>query len=274
MIQRFKFRKVFIFAILITFVLNPFFTHLQVFAHENINDKDIGENVITLYDLNLEEDEEFTTLYCEELDRKSEVIDINNEELTEYFKELDINVIDEELKTFINSLEIECEISSEDENKDVDDELTLSDEDKNSSSSNNTETDNNNSSSNSTVIEGNNSSSNVDEFKNDSNDKLIQNNKFFATEKDELVNTKEHDTNSENNKNKKSSNIKKASIKQADNEKFSMDEYTNGDKGPHVIQLKKDLRQLGYGNFPANPSNVYGSVTANVVKSFQKDNGL
>src|SRR5699024_4708047 len=50
--------------------------------------------------------------------------------------------------------------------------------------------------------------------------------------------------------------------------------YKSGDRGIAVTQLKKDLRQLGYGNFPANPSNVYGAVTANVVKSFQKDNGL
>src|SRR5699024_8485175 len=50
--------------------------------------------------------------------------------------------------------------------------------------------------------------------------------------------------------------------------------YKSGDRGIAITQLKKDLRQLGYGNFPANPSNVYGAVTANVVKSFQKDNGL
>src|SRR5699024_6090655 len=50
--------------------------------------------------------------------------------------------------------------------------------------------------------------------------------------------------------------------------------YKPGDRGVAVTQLKKDLRQLGYGNFPANPSNVYGTVTANVVKDFQKNNGL
>src|SRR5699024_12641530 len=66
-----------------------FRSHLQVFEHENINDEDINEEVITLYDLNLEEDEEFTIIYCEELDRTSEVIDINNEKLTKYIKELD-----------------------------------------------------------------------------------------------------------------------------------------------------------------------------------------
>src|SRR5699024_6948711 len=50
--------------------------------------------------------------------------------------------------------------------------------------------------------------------------------------------------------------------------------YKPGDRGVAVTQLKKDLRQLGYGNFPANPSNVYGTVTANVVKDFQNANGL
>src|SRR5699024_2208527 len=50
--------------------------------------------------------------------------------------------------------------------------------------------------------------------------------------------------------------------------------YRNGDQGVAITKLKKDLRKLGYGNFPASPSNVYGTVTANVVKSFQRDNGL
>src|SRR5699024_6570915 len=50
--------------------------------------------------------------------------------------------------------------------------------------------------------------------------------------------------------------------------------YKPGDRGVAVTQLKKDLRQLGYGNFPANPSNVYGTVSANVVKDFQNANGL
>src|SRR5699024_8318325 len=47
-----------------------------------------------------------------------------------------------------------------------------------------------------------------------------------------------------------------------------------GVKNKAVVQLKKDLKKLGYGNFPANPSNVYGTVTANVVKDFQRANGL
>lgn len=38
--------------------------------------------------------------------------------------------------------------------------------------------------------------------------------------------------------------------------------------------MKIDLRELGYGNFPIEPSINFGKVTANVVKEFQKDNGL
>src|SRR5699024_325398 len=43
-----------------------------------------------------------------------------------------------------------------------------------------------------------------------------------------------------------------------------------GDKNQKVRQLKKDLTQLGFGNFPNNPSTTYGKVTANVVKEFQR----
>lgn len=50
--------------------------------------------------------------------------------------------------------------------------------------------------------------------------------------------------------------------------------YVNGDRGVAITQLKKDLSSLGYGSFPGNPSLKYGNVTANVVKEFQKDNGL
>lgn len=50
--------------------------------------------------------------------------------------------------------------------------------------------------------------------------------------------------------------------------------YTNGDRGIAIATLKKNLSELGYGNFPKNPSITYGSVTANVVKDFQKSNGL
>src|SRR5699024_733113 len=37
-----------------------------------------------------------------------------------------------------------------------------------------------------------------------------------------------------------------------------------------VVQLKKNLTQLGFGRFPNNPSRTYGNVTQKVVKEFQK----
>src|SRR5699024_2707626 len=46
--------------------------------------------------------------------------------------------------------------------------------------------------------------------------------------------------------------------------------YTIDDRGSHVVELKKKLTQLGFGNFPSNPSKVYGEVTARVVKEFQE----
>src|SRR5690625_4289782 len=45
--------------------------------------------------------------------------------------------------------------------------------------------------------------------------------------------------------------------------------YENGDKGPHVKELKMKLSELGFGNFPKDPSTVYGKVTSEVVKDFQ-----
>src|SRR5699024_10505285 len=50
--------------------------------------------------------------------------------------------------------------------------------------------------------------------------------------------------------------------------------YQNGKAGPHIVQLKKDLKELGYGNFPSNPSDVYGDVTERVVREIQEANGL
>ncbi|UTR16220.1 peptidoglycan-binding protein [Salipaludibacillus sp. LMS25] len=46
--------------------------------------------------------------------------------------------------------------------------------------------------------------------------------------------------------------------------------FYNGAQGPHVVELKQDLTTLGFGNFPKNPSNTYGSVTIRVVEEFQK----
>src|SRR5690625_5109119 len=50
--------------------------------------------------------------------------------------------------------------------------------------------------------------------------------------------------------------------------------YQAGDRGEHIIKLKRDLTLLGFGNFPKNPSNVYGKVTTGVVKDFQSYYGL
>jgi len=45
-------------------------------------------------------------------------------------------------------------------------------------------------------------------------------------------------------------------------------EYSIGDSGAHIVSLKEDLVNLGFANW-SNPSNSYGSITANVVKDFQ-----
>src|SRR5690625_4852653 len=50
--------------------------------------------------------------------------------------------------------------------------------------------------------------------------------------------------------------------------------YSPGQSGEHVRELKKKLTQLGFGNFPSNPSTVYGSVTAGVVSEFQEHYNL
>src|SRR5690625_3986194 len=51
-------------------------------------------------------------------------------------------------------------------------------------------------------------------------------------------------------------------------------DYTIGDSGDHVVELKKNLTLLGFGNFPSSPSKNYGNVTEGVVKDFQTDNNL
>ncbi|PYZ92552.1 hypothetical protein CR194_12850 [Salipaludibacillus keqinensis] len=51
-------------------------------------------------------------------------------------------------------------------------------------------------------------------------------------------------------------------------------EYRDGEEGPHIVTLKQDLSALGFGSFPENPSNRYGSVTAGVVAEFQDYVGL
>src|SRR5690625_2699562 len=46
--------------------------------------------------------------------------------------------------------------------------------------------------------------------------------------------------------------------------------YQNGDRGLAIIEIKKDLTSLGFGNFPSNPSIFYGTVTKGVVMKFQE----
>ena len=50
-------------------------------------------------------------------------------------------------------------------------------------------------------------------------------------------------------------------------------EYRNGDSGQHVVALKQDLVKLGFASWK-NPSQVYGNITANVVREFQSYYGL
>ncbi|TMW72322.1 peptidoglycan-binding protein [Alteribacter natronophilus] len=50
--------------------------------------------------------------------------------------------------------------------------------------------------------------------------------------------------------------------------------YKDGDVGPEVRELKLHLTELGFGNFPANPSETYGSVTKSVVEAFQSYYGI
>lgn len=49
--------------------------------------------------------------------------------------------------------------------------------------------------------------------------------------------------------------------------------YQNGDRGEPIVKLKTDLVKLGFASWK-NPSQIYGTVTANVVKEFQKANKL
>lgn len=50
--------------------------------------------------------------------------------------------------------------------------------------------------------------------------------------------------------------------------------YKDGDERDEIIEFKKKLTSLGYGNFPAEPSARYGPVTEGIVKAFQQDNSL
>ena len=50
--------------------------------------------------------------------------------------------------------------------------------------------------------------------------------------------------------------------------------YRNGQSGSHVVELKRNLSQLGFGNYPANPSGNYGGSTEINVRRFQSYFGL
>ncbi|NMA73726.1 MAG: hypothetical protein GX963_06095 [Bacteroidales bacterium] len=48
----------------------------------------------------------------------------------------------------------------------------------------------------------------------------------------------------------------------------------DGVRGPHVVELKKNLRKLGIGSYPANPSDFFGDSTTINVSEFQRYYGL
>ncbi|WP_158282259.1 peptidoglycan-binding protein [Salipaludibacillus keqinensis] len=55
--------------------------------------------------------------------------------------------------------------------------------------------------------------------------------------------------------------------------------FKDRNEDDRIVELKQRITGLGFGNFPENPSNVYGRVTANVVKEFQsyydlRENGI
>src|SRR5690625_3311930 len=52
-------------------------------------------------------------------------------------------------------------------------------------------------------------------------------------------------------------------------EKVLSSSYQDGERGDHIVKLKKDLTLLGFGNFPKSPSTGFGSVTEGVVREFQ-----
>src|SRR5699024_2285099 len=45
--------------------------------------------------------------------------------------------------------------------------------------------------------------------------------------------------------------------------------YQSGQKGNHVVELKRNLSILGIGNYPENPSKSYGNSTDINVRRFQ-----
>ncbi len=50
--------------------------------------------------------------------------------------------------------------------------------------------------------------------------------------------------------------------------------WKSGDRDPKIVTLKQQLTELGYGNFPRNPSTAFGPVTERVVRDFQSDQEL
>ncbi|WP_444685861.1 peptidoglycan-binding domain-containing protein, partial [Alkalicoccus luteus] len=54
----------------------------------------------------------------------------------------------------------------------------------------------------------------------------------------------------------------------------SVGDFYNGARGEYIRELKYDLTELGFGNFPSSPSNAFGPVTMGVVEDFQRAYGL
>ncbi|MFA1821440.1 N-acetylmuramoyl-L-alanine amidase [Virgibacillus oceani] len=50
--------------------------------------------------------------------------------------------------------------------------------------------------------------------------------------------------------------------------------YKDGERGEHVVELKKNLTRLGIGNYPENPSNYFGDSTKYNVEAFQRYYGI
>uniref|UniRef100_UPI0040333463 peptidoglycan-binding protein n=1 Tax=Alkalicoccus luteus TaxID=1237094 RepID=UPI0040333463 len=51
-------------------------------------------------------------------------------------------------------------------------------------------------------------------------------------------------------------------------------EFYDGARGEYIRELKINLTNLGFGNFPSSPSNAFGPVTMGVVEDFQRAYGL
>ena len=103
-------------------------------------------------------------------------------------------------------------------------------------------------------------------------EKLEEDNKQIDSESNKENNDSNDKSSSKNHDEKNKLDEDNSEEEESDMEPFSntIKKYNIGDKGSHVKDLKKDLTKLGFGNFPKEPSQTYGKITANVVKEFQK----